>query len=55
MVDKVKAAKAELPLAGPMHRRDLVKHIHRMERQIAMYDRYRGDALSHAKASSRIG
>ena len=34
------AAKQELKTAGPHHRRDLLKHIHRMEKELLIYDRY---------------
>lgn len=37
---KIKAAKAELKTAGPFHRRDLLKHIHRMEKELKIYDSY---------------
>ena len=38
---KIAAAKMELKTAGPIHRRDLQKHIHRME--IALKRSQRGD------------
>ena len=31
LIQKIAAAKAELKSAGKIHRRDLQKHIHRME------------------------
>lgn len=31
LIQKIAAAKAELQSAGKIHRRDLQKHIHRME------------------------
>lgn len=31
LIQKIAAAKAELKTAGPIHRRDLQKHIRRME------------------------
>jgi len=37
---KIRAAKAELKTAGPYHRRDLMKHIHRMEKELRIYDFY---------------
>lgn len=40
LVAKIKAAKAELPKAGAIHRRDLLKHIKRMEKELLIYDRY---------------
>lgn len=42
---KIKTAKAELPSAGLIHRRDLMKHIKRMQRELRDYDRF------HAKAA----
>ena len=40
MVSKIRAAKAELPDAGKCHRRDLMKHIRRMEKELRIYDSY---------------
>ena len=37
---KIRAAKKELKTAGPHHRRDLLKHIHRMEKELLIYDRF---------------
>ena len=37
---QIRAAKEELKTAGPHHRRDLLKHIHRMEKELLIYDRY---------------
>lgn len=37
---KLQAAKVDLQTAGPIHRRDLIKHIRRMERELRDYDRY---------------
>lgn len=37
---RIYAAKQELKTAGPHHRRDLLKHIHRMEKELLIYDRY---------------
>jgi hypothetical protein len=34
------AAKEELKTAGPHHRRDLLKHIHRMQKELMIYDKY---------------
>lgn len=39
LVQKIFNGKAELKTAGPIHRRDLQKHIHRMERELRDYDR----------------
>lgn len=43
-VRKIKQAKSELPYAGKYHRRDLIKHIHRMERALKIYDNYQRNA-----------
>lgn len=40
VVAKIKAARAELPTAGKYHKRDLLKHIHRMQRELRDYDRF---------------
>ena len=39
-VAKLNAARQELITAGPIHRRDLTKHIRRMERELREYDRF---------------
>lgn len=36
----IRAAKEELKTAGPRHRRDLLKHIHRMQKELLIYDKY---------------
>ena len=41
---RIYAAKQELKTAGPHHRRDLLKHIHRMEKELLTYDRYQRSA-----------
>lgn len=37
----IRAAKEELKTAGPHHRLDLLKHVHRMEKELLIYDRYK--------------
>lgn len=37
---RIRAAKQELKTAGPHHRRDLLKHIHRMQKELLIYDKY---------------
>lgn len=44
LVQKIKTAEAALMFAGPIHRRDLQKHIRRMKAQLAQYDRYHAAA-----------
>lgn len=55
--EKIRQAKAELPKAGIIHRRDLVKHIHRMENELKTYNYYqkRSGATLAAKASMQSG
>jgi hypothetical protein len=36
----IRAAKEQLKTAGPLHRRDLLKHIHRMQKELLIYDKY---------------
>lgn len=40
----IRAAKQELKTAGPHHRRDLMKHIHRMQKELRIYDFYQQQA-----------
>lgn len=52
----IRAAKEEIKTAGPHHRRDLLKHIHRMEKELLIYDRYQQAARvsrERAAASAR--
>lgn len=44
LVAKIAAAKEELEQAGIIHRRDLTKHIRRMERELHDYDRFQSEA-----------
>lgn len=41
---KIRAAKAELLTAGPIHARDLRRQIHRMEKELRTYIRYQKQA-----------
>lgn len=43
-IHKINSAKAELKTAGPKHKRDLLKHIKRMQREIREYDRFHAEA-----------
>lgn len=38
--DKIRKAEEELKTAGPIHSRDLRKHLKRMKIQLRIYDRY---------------
>lgn len=40
LVEKIRAAKEELKTAGVIHRKDLSKHIRRMEKELRDYDRF---------------
>ena len=40
LITRIELAKAELPEAGPIHSKDLRKHIHRLEVDLRRYDRY---------------
>ena len=48
-VAKLNAARQELETAGIFHRRDLTKHIRRMERELRDYDRFHKGADSNGK------
>ena len=45
-VRELEAAKAEMKTAGPIHRRDLRKHIREMERELQDYDRFQREAAA---------
>ena len=38
LIQKIDAAKREMERAGPIHRRDLAKHIRRMEKELRFFD-----------------
>lgn len=38
--EKIRKAEEELRNAGPIHSRDLQKHLRRMKNQLRIYDRY---------------
>jgi len=42
--EKIMQTKHEMKTTGPVHRRDLGKHLKRMLAQLAEYDRYQADA-----------
>lgn len=48
-VAKLNAARQELLTAGSIHRRDLTKHIRRMERELYDYDRFHKGGDSNGK------
>ncbi len=41
LIEKIDITKKAIMFAGPVHRRDLRKHLKRMLAQLAQYDRYR--------------
>ena len=41
---RIRAAKAELLTAGPIHAKDLRRQIHRMEKELRTYIRYQKQA-----------
>lgn len=41
---KIRAAKEELKTAGAIHRRDLQRQIHRMQKELRIYDYYQAAA-----------
>lgn len=52
----IRIAKEELKTAGPHHRRDLLKHIHRMQKELMIYDRYQQQArISRERAAIAKG
>jgi len=46
--EKIMQTRQEIKMAGPVHRRDLGKHLRRMLAQLAEYDRYQAAARREA-------
>lgn len=44
MIEKIMQTREELKTAGPIHKRDLQKHMKRMLAQLAQYDRFQAAA-----------
>ena len=44
LIEKIDITKKAIMFAGPVHRRDLRKHLKRMLAQLAQYDRFQEDA-----------
>ena len=44
LMQKIKATTEEIRTAGPIHKRDLHKHLKRMRAELAKYDRYQAAA-----------
>lgn len=45
-VAAIEAVKAQIKTAGPCHRRDLIRQLHRMKKELLIYDRYRQASFS---------
>lgn len=37
-LEKIRMYKNQLKTSGPKHRRDIMKHIHRLEKELKIYD-----------------
>ena len=44
LIDRIEMTKKAIQFAGPVHRRDLRKHLKRMLAQVAQYDRFQAAA-----------
>ena len=57
IIERIRQEKAEAQKAGKYHKRDLYKHIKRMERELRDYDRFKREsvALLDARGSTLIG
>ena len=44
LIEKIEAVKQAIPFAGPIHRRDLRKHLKRMLAQLRQYDAFQAAA-----------
>ena len=44
IVDEIRLTEQALIHAGPIHHRDLRKHLNRMRKELQEYDRYQGGA-----------
>ena len=53
---RIRAAKAELLTAGPIHAKDLRRQIHRMEKELRTYIRYQKQArIANQRATAAEG
>lgn len=48
LIEKIDITKKAIMFAGPVHRRDLGKHLRRMLGQLAQYDRFQAAARREA-------
>ena len=44
LIERIEMTKKAIQFAGPVHRRDLRKHLKRMLAQVSQYDRYQETA-----------
>ena len=44
LIERIEMTKKAIQFAGPVHRRDLRKHLKRMLAQLRQYDRYQAEA-----------
>lgn len=51
-VAKINAARQQLKTAGSIHRKDLTRHIKRMERELYDYDRFHRGGDSNGKKNA---
>lgn len=51
----IRTAKEELKTAGRYHKRDLLKHIHRMEKELRDYDRFQRETRLARERSAIAG
>lgn len=40
-IAKIHAVKAKIKTAGTIHKKDLMRQLHRMEKELQIYDKYR--------------
>ena len=43
LIERIEMTRKAIQFAGPVHRRDLRKHLKRMLAQLAQYDRFQAD------------
>ena len=48
LMERIEATKSEMKSAGPVHYRDLRKHLKRMTAQLSHFDRYQAAARRRA-------
>lgn len=53
LVNRIDLTRKAIEFAGPVHARDLRKHLHRMEIELKRYDQYRSRAITDGKEASK--